>query len=535
MSATLRLIAVSSAAALAGSILAASSVGTVQAADIGQATGTIHAASAAQAARTVRVSVVGIDRAGAQVSVTAMAESGTNPPVTLTSRPNAIAPGKYWIGADVLTPATGAGLPTVTLVVKHVSISHSETVSLDARPGRLVKISLGVPGAFNLTAGVQVCVPGTQTSWNESLDGSVSALYVVPLKSRSLVFGYSGTWQADNAGYYVARQVRDGIPRRPDYQIAPAGLVEDRLVLRGGTTTGSYQFWQLQRQFSSQCDIDVAPLPIGATPSASIAYFSPGAWQIQVYGPQDFWGSTRVLKSGHRYTDMFGAAVWGPGVYYPNLDFGQLSYFPEEPFADPMQPVGNECCDRSSITLSLHGRTLKHATLSEYKVERAFFYRLHSAGWYTMQIKATRSTPGAPLPAGLLSTSETTTWRFHVAPDYGTLDSVMMPVTSTRYMPEGLTGENQAPQGTATRIVVRVLRAAEPGWISRNFPLRTVHVQASFDGGKVWRAVRLLRRGGHWLALVPAAKSGYVALRSTVTDTHGDSTVQTIYRAYQIA
>ena len=35
-------------------------------------------------------------------------------------------------------------------------------------------------------------------------------------------------------------------------------------------------------------------------------------------------------------------------------------------------------------------------------------------------------------------------------------------------------------------------------------------------------------------AFVPAPAAGYVALRSTVTDVRGDSTVQTIYRAYQI-
>lgn len=525
MSATQRIVAVFSAAALAGSVLAAVFAGPA---------GAVNTDPVA-AARTVQVSVAGIDRAGATVAVVASAVSGTNPAVTLTSKPHAIAPGKYWIGADVLTPGTGSALPSVTLVVRHVSISRSETVDLSAEAGRLVSISLGVPGAFNLTTDVQACVPGgTEADWDESLDGSVSALYVVPLKSQHLAFGYSGTWQAGDADYYVARQVFGGIPRRPDYQIAPAGLAADTLVLRGGTTTGSYQFWTLQRQFRSQCDINVAPWPMASTPSASIAYFSPGKWQIQAYGSQGFWGNTRVLRSGHHYSDTFGAAVWGPGVYYPDLDFGQLSYFPEEPFADPMQPAGNECCDRSKIALSLGGRTLKQETLSEYKADRAFAYRLHSAGWYTMQVRATRSVPGAPLPAGLLSAAETTTWRFHVSSDYATLDSVMMPVTSTRYLPQRLTDENRARLGPATRIVVRVLRAAEPGWVSRNFPLRTVRVQASFDGGKVWRAVRLVRRGSHWLALVPAAKSGYVALRSTVTDTRGDSTVQTIYRAYQI-
>jgi hypothetical protein len=46
--------------------------------------------------------------------------------------------------------------------------------------------------------------------------------------------------------------------------------------------------------------------------------------------------------------------------------------------------------------------------------------------------------------------------------------------------------------------------------------------------------VRLVRQGAGLVAFVPAPAAGYVALRSTVTDIQGDSTVQTIYRAYQI-
>jgi hypothetical protein len=39
----------------------------------------------------------------------------------------------------------------------------------------------------------------------------------------------------------------------------------------------------------------------------------------------------------------------------------------------------------------------------------------------------------------------------------------------------------------------------------------------------------------YWLATVPDPASGYVSLRSVVTDVHGDSSVQTIYRAFAVA
>jgi hypothetical protein len=172
--------------------------------------------------------------------------------------------------------------------------------------------------------------------------------------------------------------------------------------------------------------------------------------------------------------------------------------------------------------------------MAEYKASRSFSYRLRSAGWYTMSITARRFVPGKHLPARLLSPSETTTWRFYVSAQYATLDSEMMPVTATSYVPQGLDLENRAPAGSSTRINVRDQRASEPGWTSASYPLRSIAVQASFDGGAHWQNVRLVRQGGHWVVFVPAPAAGYVALRSTVTDVRGDSTVQTIYRAYQI-
>jgi hypothetical protein len=46
--------------------------------------------------------------------------------------------------------------------------------------------------------------------------------------------------------------------------------------------------------------------------------------------------------------------------------------------------------------------------------------------------------------------------------------------------------------------------------------------------------VPLAAHGGEWLAKVRDPASGFVSLRSTVTDIKGDSTVETINRAYGI-
>jgi hypothetical protein len=60
-------------------------------------------------------------------------------------------------------------------------------------------------------------------------------------------------------------------------------------------------------------------------------------------------------------------------------------------------------------------------------------------------------------------------------------------------------------------------------------------VEVSTNGGKTWQKLAIKKHGSSWLATVHDPASGYVALRSVVTDVKGDSTVQTIYQAYSIA
>ena len=59
-------------------------------------------------------------------------------------------------------------------------------------------------------------------------------------------------------------------------------------------------------------------------------------------------------------------------------------------------------------------------------------------------------------------------------------------------------------------------------------------VQASFNDGKTWHAVNVVRHRGYWTIRVRNPKSGYVSIRSTTVNSAGDSSVQTIYRAYRI-
>ncbi len=109
------------------------------------------------------------------------------------------------------------------------------------------------------------------------------------------------------------------------------------------------------------------------------------------------------------------------------------------------------------------------------------------------------------------------------------------PVTETVYRPAGLNMDNQAPAGGHTALRITVNRAGDEFSPAPRYRLRTVEVQMSVNGGATWRTLTLTHRGSYWLATVPDPASGYVSLRSVVTDVRGDSSVQTIYRAFAIA
>jgi hypothetical protein len=64
--------------------------------------------------------------------------------------------------------------------------------------------------------------------------------------------------------------------------------------------------------------------------------------------------------------------------------------------------------------------------------------------------------------------------------------------------------------------------------------VKSVRVWSSADGGRTWKAATVTHSGTAWQASVHNPASGAVALRSEVTDAAGDSSVQTVYRAYAI-
>jgi hypothetical protein len=421
--------------------------------------------------------------------------------------------------------------------MRRVTISRSQTIVLDARPGKLVKFSLGVAGAQLTSQVVQACVGGNfVTGAPVGAGNGAVPLYVVPVRARGFGFGYDSTWQTAAASYLISGQSTGGIPSTPHYWATPAGMAKVQLTLRSGDAVGSYEDIRVIRQ--TKCGIQQF-LPVeNPTGESFTQYVSAGPYEIWTDGYRAFWINNARYAARHSYSDTFGAAAWGPGQDFPSVWEHELRFTSASPIGDP-QHQSSECCDMSSMTLSYRGHVIRHAVQSQYRELRTFTAHLpvSSAAWYTFNLVAWRHVPGLTVPANILSPRMTLSWHFRTSPEPGVpLDAKLMPVTATLFVPSGLDLQNQAAPGASTVVKVSVVRPRASGYISPpTYSLRTFEVQASVDDGSTWQTVKLVRHGSYWLATVPGAASGYVALRSTVIDSHGDKSVETIYRAYAIS
>jgi hypothetical protein len=494
------------------------------------------APSALAAAPTVRIRVTGIDRNGHSTKVYAVITGTTYTPIYASGTAVSVPKGPAWVGAEVDT-TTGSQLMSATLVMRRVTISRSQTIMLDARPGKLIKFSLGVAGSQLTGQVVQACVGGNfVTGAPIGAGDDATPLYVVPVRAKGFAFGYDSTWQTAAASYLISGQSTGGIPSTPHYRATSAGMAKVQLTLRSGDAVGTYEDIRVIRL--TTCGIQQF-LPVeNPTGESFTQYVSAGPYQIWTDGYRAFWINNARYAARHSYSDTFGAAAWGPGQDFPSVWEHEIQFTSQSPIGDP-QHQSFECCDMSSMTFSYRGHVIKHAVQSQYRESRTFTAHLpaSSAAWYTFRLVAWRHVPGLKVPANILSPRMTLSWHFRTSPEPGVpLDAKLMPVTATRFVPLGLNLLNQAAPGANTVVQVSVVRPRESAYISpARYSLRTFQVQASVNGGKTWQTLKLVRHGSYWLATVPDPASGYVALRSTVIDSHNNKSVETIYRAYAIS
>jgi hypothetical protein len=460
---------------------------------------------------------------------------------TLISGANKLVVARYAVAVEVPTLDPHGTDIANTLIARNLNVQHNMTLTLSARHSVPVQVSLD--GAQlddvigNVCAITGIGSPGRDVMLREAAQGP---LYIVPYQSKLLRFVYQATSTAPGGTEYNLAGSFAGLPAKPVASFTKAGLA--RVSLR--VTDGAVRPWSGHAGLLS---FSPGGLACGATdsgpsqsvldPSVTTEYFSPGTWQPAYLPINTRSGSgsdtlTETYAAGRSYSDTFYGPAWGPYFFTPTT-FTPATYGERGPLGIQTwvsdlfdDPAGTSDPDaRAVVSLALHRRTLYRLHLRNLD---GYLFRdvVHHSGWYTLAIAATRRPAnGFILP----SPRVTIRWRFYASL---ALPGLQLPLSNTRYSVGGLNLHNQAAPGARTTIAVFVVDLTDTWNVRRAW--REVRVQVSFNGGGTWQTLRLNRRGRDWTVAFREPPAGTVSLRSTVVSPSGDSTVQTIYDAYNI-
>jgi hypothetical protein len=508
----------------------------------------LGSSAGAAAAGMVTVRLDGLNRAGHLVAVPQaelVEQDGFSD--FYQGAPVRVSPGSYVVAAEVPTYSASHTLLSQTLVTRRLTIRRSGTIKFNARAGRLLRVGLAGATAHQQDLAALACVANTPGGQGQAEQGAWGgdevAVYAVPTRSDYVSFYYLSILQAaDGARYYLIGSERGGIPTRLTYRQHAADLAKMTMVLRSGAFGSSSFDWDIESG-NGQSFCGGGQSAQAMQPQSWVNYLTPGTWltgvaaySADVHGNlyrDAYFDSVRSYRAHASYSNIFGGAVAGPGASFPALAGDHLQYGPVL-FDSPGLSGGSLCCSQNSVLLRLGSRVVKKQNFSS-SCQSCFQATLRRAGWYTLLVAARRRLASGDTPASLLSPRVAVSFRFHAAPTRsspGTWQN--FPVTDATYQPLGLNLENQAPASGTTKIEMTVGRPGNAGTRTPIYRLRTVRLFVSFNDGATWRALTVTRRHGGWSAIVHDPSTGYVSLRSIVADARGDSTEQTVYRAYGV-
>jgi hypothetical protein len=488
-------------------------------------------ASALASAKTVTITVVGISRSGAKVAISAQVTPQGGGNVPGTGPTYHLKPGRYFIGAVVPTPASSPNSPSQTVVERLVNVRKSGTIKLDARGGKLVSVWLNGKDLGAPTYSGACVEQGGGISFGPNFGPDPASVYVKPSRATGLSFNWA--WNSDRSTgtqYDLTGQTRDSLPAHPVFRVRTAQLAKTVVQVRAGTvpgTRGTLSEWSTLSRTCTQSGLQqTVTIPAGFT-----VYRSPASWQTELdtsLGPQ--LTSLNILNTnetaGHSYTVALGAAARGPGKAVPFVQDKQLSFDPQWQFLDPIFESFTYNFT-TTVALSSGGHVIARKQFA--KQGQNFTAKVHTGRWYVLTTDARQAIGGANL-TGLLSPRTTIAWRFKLAKGA----SGGVPVADTSLVPGGLDLKNRAAPGSRTSVRASFSQGSYLFAPRPAVPVRSFTAQASFNDGKTWHGVSVVKHKGFYTFVVHNPSSGFVTLRTTTVNTRGFSSVQTIYRAYRI-
>jgi hypothetical protein len=502
------------------------------------AAGLLFVPPALAAQAPVSITVAALNRDGNTVDVPAalIASDGLSYQPAAGSQVS-VPPGNYLVAAVAPGFSSTGQLTSQTLVAEQTTITAGGTITLNASAGQPLTVTLQAAGAQQGSLTALACLQSGRGEVPIAAEGGQGvAVYVVPGQIKGLQFSYVATWQGTGGvSYDLAGEVANSIPASPSYAFTTAGMAAVRLEIRAGIYPAGAWSVTTQPGGLSACEDGYGVSGTINSPATAIEYLSPGRWLTEIASQSP--GAASYQLSGlyaadRSYSDVFGGAVAGPITDFPVINGDSLDLDTSRLFADPVAtPTGQPCCDYTQVAFSSGNTVLDQQALTSWSGASEFQATLHAAGWYELNLTSRRSTEQDGAPAGELSSELTLDWRFRAAPSGSNAAETAVPVTLVQFIPTGLSIRNEAPPNGSTPVTVGVARpAGKP-----SYRLASVELQASSDGGNTWQTLRDAEHDGLWHAVVADPASGFVALRATVTDTNGDSTVETIYQAWSVS
>ncbi|OIJ91349.1 hypothetical protein BIV25_29900 [Streptomyces sp. MUSC 14] len=433
---------------------------------------------------------------------------------------------------ELVTSVVDARDEGATVGGRSVTVSGTTKTTFDARQGRAVKVSLSPnPGSgYDQTVSAYVCASDNGPA---SMGTSAPAgdLYVIPSSSKAYELSYGTTYQprsATGGDFWVASATHTGgVPSGVSATLPQSRLTALKVSARSGPDSGQADFsFHYSSASGGSCSWGPNSLQFQRElPNSFTAHLPAGQWQVSQQGNDFVYGGFHGYAAGRTTSLTLGHAVWGPGGRLPNTWYKQLYPGSVNPFADPTLPDGGTLAS-GSVKLTHAGRTLySHAYGPGQEIDGHPV--LPGAGWYTLYESGRRG-----LPSGSLSTTASLSLTFYADP--GRNQQIRDYIT--RFWPDALNSRNQAAPGSTTTVVLGMQRNGTDDSTIQQLSdgVKSVRAWYTADNGTTWHAAAAKLSGGTWTMAVHNPSSGRVGLRSTVTDTHGDSSTTTVYNAYAV-
>ncbi|MEU4419066.1 hypothetical protein AB0F81_00420 [Actinoplanes sp. NPDC024001] len=493
------------------------------------------------AAANHSLTLTALNRSGVKVAVSGNAvHLASNRTYSLRAgKAKKLPKGKYAVLTSIMTGNT------ITLGAKTVKVSGASQVTVDARQGKQVRMSLSpAPAGLEAFTGAQICAEGNLGGRVEAEVSSSTALYVVPSRSKSLQFAALGSWSNPTAmtDAYAVLHRTTGVPSSPSRVFSQSRLATASVTARRGPSGAESAILWAQPD-DDRCGSGLSgSLGTSERPSTTKVRFSPGKWEIGArsyatsmgneYSYDGGWSTKLQAAAGKSYRVRFYNAAWGPSTQLPAVLYGRISFLLDDMFQDPLLPPGGEGNSRATATLKFRGKTVKTKKDNGNVYGPVLYYWVKKAGWYTLTNTATRYDPGITYPAGMLSTKSSVTYRFHAKPD----SSVLARVYSIQMIPAGLDAYSRAAAGSVTNVTLKLSRKKQDPDAKRGADpkLKTLTASVSSDG-VTWRPVPVKKINGSWTAVVKNPTSGAVSIKTRATYQGGGYTETTIHRAYGIS